>query len=172
MNVIMCRGKACSDCGLNANDWILGYYCKDFWAPHSKGHGIIPINSERGGYVEVVPETVSCFIGIYDNTKWDELTEKEQKYWSTDLPQEEWKGKPIFKDDIVTFTRYNALGYTTNRVGYVAYDPDCAALYIMSTTGDAWSFPEVKINTIKVIGNVHDNPELISNKELFDDNEF
>ena len=50
MREILFRGKG--SCGLNAGDWIYGYYVKDFWKPTRCGCGIIPIDKERGGYCE------------------------------------------------------------------------------------------------------------------------
>ena len=63
MREILFRGKGTS--GLSANEWVYGYYCKDFWTPR-KRHGILPTDKERGGYVEVDPSTVGQFTGLTD----------------------------------------------------------------------------------------------------------
>ncbi len=68
-------------------------------------------------------------------------------------------GVKIFEGDVVSFKRDNALGYTTCRVGDVRYYDKLSIFYVMATTGDAWDFAECY--EITVIGNIHDNPELL-----------
>jgi len=68
-------------------------------------------------------------------------------------------GKRIFEGDIVKFSRFNALGYATRRVGDVRYYDELPVFYIMATTGDAWDWCDCE--DIEVIGNIHDNPELL-----------
>ena len=46
---------------------------------------------------EVYPHTVGQYTGIHDNTKWEELTPKEQLNWFERHPNEKWNGKPIFQ---------------------------------------------------------------------------
>lgn len=87
-------------------------------------------------FVEVIPETVGQYTGLTDK-----------------------KSKKIFEGDIVSFKRVNALGYTTSRVGDVRYYNELPIFYIMATTGDAWDW--VECENIEVIGNIHDNPELL-----------
>lgn len=67
--------------------------------------------------------------------------------------------KRIFEGDIVSFKRVNALGYTTSRIGDVRYYDALPIFYIMATTGDAWDW--VDCEEITVIGNIHDNPDLL-----------
>lgn len=85
----------------------------------------------------VTPETIGQFTGVTDKN-----------------------GKKIFEGDIVSFTRVNALGYTTKRLGDVRYYDELPIFYIMATTGDAWDW--CVCEDIEVIGNIHDNPELIT----------
>jgi uncharacterized phage protein (TIGR01671 family) len=68
-------------------------------------------------------------------------------------------GKKIFEGDIVKFKRTNALGYMTSRIGEVKYYDELPIFYIFATTGDAWDW--VDCEDIEVIGNIHDNPELL-----------
>ena len=72
-------------------------------------------------------------------------------------------GKKIFEGDIVSFKRVNALGYTTSRIGDVRYYDKLPIFYIMATTGDAWDWCDCE--DIEVIGNIHDNPELLKGGE-------
>lgn len=94
---------------------------------------------------EVVPETIGRFIGINDKN-----------------------GKHIFEDDIVKFKMDNALNYTTERVGVVAYGPficsTIPAFRIDTVTGDSRSFYDVK--DVEVIGNIHDNYDLLEKSKM------
>ena len=99
------------------------------------------VDSEYGfDNYHIHPETVGQFTGLTDKN-----------------------GKKIFEGDIVSFKRINALGYTTCRIGKVRYDDELPIFYILSTTGDAWDW--VYCEDIEVIGNIHDNPELLHWKE-------
>lgn len=88
----------------------------------------------------VHPETVGQYTGLTDKN-----------------------GKKIFEGDIVAFNRVNALGYTTSRKGEVRYYDKFPIFYIMATTGDAWDWFDCE--NIEVIGNIHDNPELLGVNE-------
>lgn len=68
-------------------------------------------------------------------------------------------GERIFEGDVVGFNRHNALGYLNKRVGEVKYYTELPVFYILATTGDAWDWCDCF--NIEVIGNIHDNPELI-----------
>lgn len=91
----------------------------------------------------VDPETVGQYTGLRDCKRTEEYPE----------------GQMIFEGDIVSFVRYNALNYRCSRTGYVAYYDELPIFYIMATTGDAWDWCDCE--EIKVIGNIHDNPELL-----------
>lgn len=98
---------------------------------------ISKIYSEEIDYVVgVIPETVGQYTGMTDEN-----------------------GTKIFEGDIVSFKRVNALGLTTSRIGDVRYYDELPIFYIMATTGDAWDW--VECEQIEVIGNIHDNPELL-----------
>lgn len=43
------------------------------------------------------------FTGLYDATKWEELTDAEQEQWLKHHSKDDWKGKPIFEGDIISF---------------------------------------------------------------------
>jgi hypothetical protein len=40
------------------------------------------------------------FTGLHDSTKWEQLTETEQKKWLESHTQEEWNGKEIYESDL------------------------------------------------------------------------
>lgn len=91
---------------------------------------------EIGNFEFVKPDTVGQFTGLTDRN-----------------------GKRIFEGDIVSFTRTNALGYTNARIGEVKYYTELPIYYILATTGDGWDWCDC--DNIEVIGNIHDNPELL-----------
>ena len=109
---------------------VMGMPCATF------GSGIYSIQTLQGGIFDIIPETLGQYIGLTDKN-----------------------GNRIFEGDIVSFTRVNALGYTTSRVGDVRYYDELPIFYIMATTGDAWDW--CYCDNIEVIGNIHDNPELL-----------
>lgn len=135
MREILFRGKGTS--GLSANEWVYGYYCKDFWTPR-KGHGILPTDKERGGYVEVDPSTVGQYTGLLDKN-----------------------GKRIFEGDIVSTDitrpylivefRDGCFMFNCNDGGKDYYD---IMLPILEKAQTEYKYGEV-------IGNIHDNPEFI-----------
>ena len=135
MREILFRGKGTS--GLSANEWVYGYYCKDFWTPR-KGHGILPTDKERGGYVEVDPSTVGQFTGLTDKN-----------------------GKRIFEGDIVSTDitrpylivefRDGCFMFNCNDGGKDYYD---IMLPILEKAQTEYKYGEV-------IGNIHDNPEFM-----------
>lgn len=122
-------------------------------------------------------KTVGQFTGLYDSTNWEELTCEEQQEFMEryHLHPEDWKGKEIYEGDILGFTTKRKWGYqhdgieVTLPVVYGRYNPDDCTLseYIgfwverSSESRGSISY-EVGSHGAKVIGNIHDNPELIN----------
>lgn len=127
-NMGLFRGKGVS--GYHLDEWVYGYYCKDFWKPR-KGHGIIPINEDDGGYVEVDPETVGECTGLKDKN-----------------------GKLIFEGDIV---KGSNILHSNRKIYQVAFDDGSFELF--DHKGVGWHHSH--IDNKEVIGNIHDNPELL-----------
>ena len=103
------------------------------------------------GFGEVFPESIGQFTGLYDNTKWDELTTEEQAEFLSPLSggkrtKDEWKGKPIYENDFVK----SDYGY----VFIVVYNMGAWMIY------DTSSFTINHLNShhahLKVYGNVSD----------------
>ena len=116
-------------------EWVKGYYLcypDPIGRPDHETHSIL------AGYCSLVvdPSTVGECTGLTDRN-----------------------GKLIFEGDIVRFTRYDALGWRRDRVGQVLHHQDTASFYVLATTGDGWGWTQIE--SIEVIGNIHDNPELI-----------
>ena len=135
MREILFRGKTCN------GEWVQGHLCKDefgkiyiiHYVPN-KYKNVLPDRE----VILVDPETVGQFTGMTDKN-----------------------GKEIFEGDVVAFTRVNALGWNTHRVGEVRYYDELPIFYIMASTGDAWDW--VDCENIEVIGNIFDNKELLEN---------
>ena len=141
MRDIIFRGKAI--CGLNAGRWIYGYYVKDFWAPSSVGHGIIPADRDIGGYCEVYPDTVGQYTGLKDKN-----------------------GKRIFEGDICTSKNgiYKIIWQDKLHGWYCEVAKSRCTLVPQRIRLPLWHWDECEQNDwdrLEIIGNIHDNPELL-----------
>ena len=140
MREILFRGKRLSDgvvvegFYLFKTDPLLGIKRHFILAQLNNANGIL--NSECAWF-EVDPATVGQYTGLQDKN-----------------------GTKIFEGDIVRFKRINAVGWTTERTGQVLFDfSGIPTFFVLATTGDAWEFYDVE--EIEIIGNIHDNPELL-----------
>ena len=142
MREILFRGKR-----LDNGEWVEGFYCKYKFSnvvPIAERHYIMPmwVNS----LIEVDPETAGQFTGLYDKN-----------------------GKQIFENDIVKFKEAERFtedeepcespNITTGK-GVVKYKD--GAFYPRPyrwDCGDHWY--SHGIFDVEVIGNIHDNPELL-----------
>lgn len=83
------------------NEWIKGDLIHDaFDGIESFNVGI----KSPGLYLERIrKETICQFTGLYDATKWHELTEDQRDKWTLDgnIPSE-WKGLMLFSDDVIS----------------------------------------------------------------------
>lgn len=113
----------------------------------------------------VYPETVGQFTGLYDTTKWAEANEFEKKY-AYELAKKngtnaetEWRGIRIFEWDIVKY--YQPYAKRTD-IHIVKYDTMFAS-FCLFEKDNKWAKESdwMKIQDVKVIGNIHDNPDLI-----------
>lgn len=127
-------------------------------------------NQETGMETDIDPETLGQFTGLYDCTKWEELTEAEQKAFLNEKleedrqpTKEDWKGRKIFEGDVLNiphfgdinkalmcFTEYNLAFSLRNEKGY-----DRDIFYYAKHN----RFPTINL---KIIGNIADNPDLIT----------
>jgi hypothetical protein len=138
-------------------EWIYGNY----FYQENKHHIFINMGLNIGLRFEVIPETVSQFTGLYDATKWEDLTETERDEWTLEgnMPSQ-WKGKEIYKNDIVEFNKTSGetyvgkIIYKTRRVGFEVSVSNVGEFSFYTAFGD--TCPD-----IKVIGNIHDNKDLL-----------
>lgn len=118
------------------------------------------------------------FTGLHDSTKWEELTDVERDEWiKAGHTKEEWKGRRIFEGDIVRRTITE--GWITEPVtGLIVFKNGCFTLeyeglskdYIHNdliidskmVEYDAHSKLKEEQYSYEVIGNIHNNPELLS----------
>jgi len=171
-------------------EWVEGYYFTSLNINEEIIH-IIRIVGEKGGYkdCEVIPETVCQFTGLYDNTKFEELTDEEQDKFLTDKDgrtyrfknkeeaKEAWKGKKIYEGDIIKpndtdnfyVVLFDGVGYSLHYSFFGEEHND-----ILDSGYYEWIANDQRIesysreylrynwyNKFKQFGNVFDNPELL-----------
>ena len=144
------------------NRWIYGYVDRH------------PYNTCLIGDVNVNGKTVGKYTGIRDNTAWDELTESQKrefvhilfdysdcKHVAINTAHEYWKGHAIFEGDIIDG---RCIGADHHYV--VGRKFDMWGLYDGTNPkmSNFIAFDQLPFATFKVIGNIYDNPELMSSK--------
>lgn len=95
---------------------------------------------------DFIPTTVGQFIGLWDFTTWDELTETEQKEWLKYHDAKEWEGRRIFVGDVVMHEGKNyVVTYNTlNCCGFVGKSINSSSELVLDSR-----------MILKVIGNVY-----------------
>ena len=131
MREILFRGKQTDN-----GEWIEGAYSPfhlNFGEREEKPHIIIISDDEDidGLWCEVIPETVGQYTGLTDKN-----------------------GKRIFEGDIVSLVKHDGLIYK------VVYVP-CRYELVNSKGVNCFVLDIYKSENIEVIGNIHDNPELL-----------
>ena len=131
MREILFRGKQTDN-----GEWIEGAYSPfhlNFGEREEKPHIIIISDDEDidGLWCEVIPETVGQYTGLTDKN-----------------------GVRIFEGDIVSLVKHDGLIYK------VVYVP-CRYELVNSKGVNCFVLDIYKSENIEVIGNIHDNPELL-----------
>ena len=67
-------------------------------------------------------------------------------------------GTKIFEGDIVKIELYHPKGFANYEIGYIKYD-DTKSRFMFYTNDGEYSYDNTNVFT--VIGNIHDNPELL-----------
>ena len=154
MREILFRGKS-TDTGA----WVYGYYCGPFG--DFDEHEICDIADPTCSRVDVDPETVGQYTGLKDIN-----------------------GKQIFEGDIVRWASANT--YLTSNYVYDRKAYGYGSVLIVTSLASGFTLRQIKDNApdipnanrkidnysfwnhqgqLEVIGNIHDNPELIGRKE-------
>jgi uncharacterized phage protein (TIGR01671 family) len=132
MREILCRGKR-----KDSGRWIIGYYVKA--TQGTNPDWIIKTAKGQGGWlmpmlrVSVDPETVGQYTGMKDKN-----------------------GKRIFEGDILKCKMYKGI-YEDYRV---SWDEESAAWQSLNKDKSNWICASIW-NEQEVVGNIHDNPELM-----------
>ncbi|WP_418668961.1 YopX family protein [Alistipes putredinis] len=117
---------------LDNGEWIVGSYIEAENRDRSIAHQIVPYKS--GGVVrEVDPATVGQYTGLNDNN-----------------------GKEIYEDDIIN---YVYCGF--DRRGAVRYENKLCGFDFIDKEGMITIISSYEARTYCIIGNIHDNPELL-----------
>ena len=142
MREILFRGKRCDN-----GEWVQGYYIRaeHHWHNHGIHKDWITLGaSANGGWFAlhnkyaVKSETVGQFTGLTDNN-----------------------GKKIFEGDII---EWFAQGESERPdFGYIEYDEQSFAWRVCWQKYDPDFMEGMQQEYISVIGNIHDNPELLEN---------
>ena len=142
MREILFRGKRCDN-----GEWVQGYYIRadHHWHNHGIHKDWITLGaSANGGWFAlhnkyaVKAETVGQFTGLTDNN-----------------------GKKIFEGDII---EWFAQGESERPdFGYIEYDEQSFAWRVCWQKYDPDFMEGMQQEYISVIGNIHDNPELLEN---------
>lgn len=87
--------------------WLIGYYN---YNPLLDRHELFSYDDIQCYVHIVVPETIGRFTGLYDNTKWDELTRDEMSAFLHTKKADgkynsmlDWRGRMVFENDIVQY---------------------------------------------------------------------
>jgi len=92
------------------------------------------------------------YIGLKDNTKWEQLTRQEQQDWlDSGKKKEKWNGKEIYEGDIVETDE--------DCLGIVEFNMGMFEVRYLRNVNDVTN-PAV-IAARVTIGNIYENPELL-----------
>ena len=140
MREILFRAKAAHTID---HEWIEGcVVVKPYESPELRVMMVVSIELEDGSFVTggetVIPETVGQFTGLTDKN-----------------------GKKVFEGDICRVSRPCVLAY-----GQITFQNGCF-WFVDEGPGGMLRLCDVKMNgfEIEVVGNIHDNPELLDQKE-------
>lgn len=143
MREILYRAKR-----IDNGEWVEGFYVSvpEHYKPEMSGKSYI-VSINNGLFMEVVPETVGQFTGLADKN-----------------------GKKIFEGDIVKYNLWDdKFDYCEVKFGYFYAAMDsynggpALGFYLADINGkaDDIGFFENLYKFVEVIGNIHDNPELL-----------
>lgn len=150
-----CRGRRVTD-----GEWVYGGYS---YHTETRRGFITNVGIDSKGPIcwmqEVDPRTVGRFTGQYDATTWDDLPAELKAR----CKKEDWKGYPIFEGDILEAHYDDRFPEDATLTVVVWRDSDMDGIgwYIEQKPffGDRMDKIDASLN--KVIGNIHQNRELV-----------
>lgn len=111
----------------------------------------IPFPQEE--MIEVNSETVGMFTGLFDSTKWVDLTKDERNKWTLEgKTLSAWHGRKVFEWDVVSHTYKFGCGK-----GIVEYLEN--GFFLTDMCG--FCSEEIRLSECRVIGNLHQSTELL-----------
>jgi len=118
---------------------------------------ILGMDEKATSITELNDLIVEQFTGLYDSTKWEDLTEKQRGEWSSwrMYDAETWKGFPIFEGDTLEYTDLDSEIPITEILNVEWSDE--ATGYIVQEKGEKQFFSLFIVKgCCKVIGNIHE----------------
>lgn len=138
MREILFRGKR-----IDNDEWVYG----DLRSWQTGCFGIRNYSMSKAFIVH--PETIGQYTGFNDSKPWDNLQKRQKTNYFWKTKGAAWNGTPIFEGDIVKID---------NRKYTVSFEKGC---WVILGKSEFWDFLQTNVKSCEVIGNIHDNPELL-----------
>lgn len=111
----------------------------------------------------------SQFILLSDGTLIQEIG-GEEVIWESTQPEfctglKDKNGKLIYEGDIIVKSDVSAIGYSRTRACKVHWHNDWLSWVITTQYGDTYELSEFEPQQYEVIGNIHENADLLENEE-------
>ncbi len=103
------------------------------------------------------------YIGIKDNTKWEQLTPEEQKVWlDSGKTKDEWNGKEIYEGNVL-----GSIGAEEIEIdGIVKWMDDRGAYYLVDKDGyvtdSDYCYDGEEWKNLEIVADIHENPEVMT----------
>ena len=133
----------------------------DYMSKNSK------IRLDCGDIVPIYPETLCQFTGLYDATKWQELTDDQRDKWTLNgNTPSEWKGWKLFSDDLISDGDRTIRIYMTEGGFAIKWHYWCSDISDLTPLDELilQPLPDAKTRSwiegsCKFIGNIHDKKQ-------------